>query len=444
MGGLVFGTVSRRLSCGDGQKVNSTVRDYMRVLRANPDYARLWLAQVVSLLGDWFNTIVLSALVSLYSGGSGLAVSAFLLARFVPPLLIGPFAGVLVDRFERKRLLIASDLCRAGVVLALLLANSPDRLWLIYVLTIAQFSLSAVFEPGRNAIMPGLIRDPNDLVAANTLGSVTWSAMLAIGAIIGGAVAALFGTQIALLIDAGTFVVSALLIMPIQSRDTGIVVSEAKTHSERGFLEGLRYIRSHPPTATTLLVKLGGSLGNVDALMIVYATELFVIGEGGTTSLSIMYAAFGIGAVIGPILLNRFNDGSPRIMRRLIIVGFIFMVIGWTTMAGATTLALVCLALLLRAMGGSSNWTYSSVILQKLTPDAYLGRVFSIDMFGFQLASVVSTLATGIVVDALGATNVRQVVAGMIGVSAVPLIVWALIVPWLERREEPLPAATGD
>jgi MFS family permease len=188
------------------------VSEYIRLLRNNPDYARLWLAQVVSLLGDWFNTIVMSALVSKYSGGSGLAVSAFLLARFIPPLVIGPFAGVLVDRFDRKRLLIFSDVSRALVVLLLLFATTPDTLWLIYVLTILQFALSSIFDPGRNAIMPSLLRQ-EDLVLANTLGSVTWSAMLAVGAIVGGVVAAIFGTSIALLIDATSFAISALLIV---------------------------------------------------------------------------------------------------------------------------------------------------------------------------------------------------------------------------------------
>lgn len=421
------------------------MNDYIRLLRANPDYARLWGAQVISLLGDWFNTIVLSALVATYSGGSGLAVSAFLLARFIPPLLIVPVAGVLVDRFDRRRLLIFSDVSRAIVVLLLLLANSPDRLWLIYVLTVIQFSLSAVFEPGRSAIMPGLIRNPNDLVLANTLGSVTWSVMLAVGAIIGGAVAALFGTAAALVIDAATFAISALLIGQIttyvrhEPRPDG-----QKFQAQRGFMDGLRYLRAHPPVAATLLVKLGQSLGNVDALMIVYATELFVIGEGGTTSLSIMYAAFGIGAVMGPLLLNRLNNGSIRTMRRLIVIGYIFITLAWLAMAGATTLALVVLALVLRAMGGSANWTYSSVILQKSVPDAFLGRVFSLDMLGFQFASVISTVATGLLVDTLGVGNVRQVVLSMVVVSVVPLALWLGIVPWLERREQPLPAPSGD
>src|SRR3990172_12661049 len=193
---------------------------YVQLLRSNRDFARLWLAQVISLTGDWFNTVVLSALVVYYtrlSGYEGLAISGFLLARMIPPMLLSPYAGVLVDRFNRKRLLILSDVLRAVIVLLMLLANSPDRLWLIYVLTICQFSLSSIFEPGRNAIMPSLLAT-DDLVTANTLGSVTWSAMLAFGAIVGGIVAATLGLSAALVIDALSFLISAALISQIKMR----------------------------------------------------------------------------------------------------------------------------------------------------------------------------------------------------------------------------------
>jgi MFS family permease len=419
------------------------VSDYARLLRNNPDFTRLWLAQVVSLLGDWFNTIVMSALVSKYSGGSGLAVSAFLLARFIPPLVIGPFAGVLADRFDRKKLLIFSDVSRAIVVLLLLFTTTPDRLWLIYVLTIIQFALSSVFDPGRNAIMPNLLRQ-EDLVSANTLSSVTWSAMLAVGAIVGGVVAAVFGTSVALLIDSASFAISALLISQIKSRKVQAVPHKTKEGaSEQGLIDGLRYAVQHPSTAVVLLVKLGQSLGNVDALMIIYATELFVIGEGGTTSLSIMYAAFGMGAVVGPIILNRFNDGSVRVMRRLIIIGFVSMTLGWLVFSGASSLVIVAVALILRAMGGSSTWTYSSVILQKSVPDRFLGRIFSLDMVGFQLASVISTLTTGLLVDSFGTEHVRQIVLGMGVVSLLPLVLWTLLVPRLEKYETQLEVASA-
>lgn len=409
---------------------------YWRLLRNNPDFTRLWLAQVVSLLGDWFNTIVLAVLVERYSGGSGLAVSLFLLARFIPPMLVGPWAGVLVDRLDRKRLLILSDVLRALVVLLLLLADRPQLLWLVYVLTALQFTLSAVFEPGRNAILPSLL--PREgLVLANTLGSVTWSAMLAAGAIAGGIVAAQLGTQAALVIDSLTFLVSALLIMSIRT-DTRAGISREQsaageeTARKRGLREGLRYLRRSPATLAVLLVKSGISLGSIDAIMIVYASQLFSMGEDSSTPLSIMYAAFGTGAIAGPLLLNRFNDGRVEVMRRLIRYGFLFMSLGWLLLSGAGTLPLVALALTLRAMGTSVCWTYSSVIIQKSVPDDFLGRMFSLDMASFQFVGAFSILLTGLLIDSFGVAQVRQVVLLMTTISVVPLVLWQLVVPRLE------------
>src|ERR1051325_11358496 len=118
------------------------MQNYILMLRRRPGYLRLWIAQAVSLLGDWFTTIALSTLVAHYSNGSGLAVSLLLVARFLPPLFVGPFAGVLVDRLNSKVLLIFSDSVRVIVVLGFLLATGPDRLWLIYLLSTIQFSLS--------------------------------------------------------------------------------------------------------------------------------------------------------------------------------------------------------------------------------------------------------------------------------------------------------------
>ena len=134
---------------------------YAKLIQGNRDFAKLWAAQLVSLLGDWFNTIVVSALIVTYTkdtGYQGIAVSGFLIARLIPPLLLRPVSGVLADRFDRKRLLILSDLVRALAVLGLLFTtNGPEYLPLIYVFTIIQFLISSIFEPARNAIMPSIL-----------------------------------------------------------------------------------------------------------------------------------------------------------------------------------------------------------------------------------------------------------------------------------------------
>jgi MFS family permease len=414
---------------------------YVRLLRANRGYALLWLAQVVSLAGDWFNTIALSTLVVAYSPGrEGAAISGFLLARFIPPMLISPFAGVLIDRFDRKTLLIWSNLLRAVTVCGFLLTTQgADWLPVIYILTIIQFSLSAVFEPGQSAYLPSLLH-PDDLVTGNTLVSVTWSVMLAVGAMLGGAVASVFGTNAALVIDALSFLIAALVIIPVKPRPDAVArpLTSTGTREQVTFSDGLRFLRAHPEISSTLLVKFGNSIGNVDTLMPIYATQLFILGSGGQLSLGIMYGVFGVGAFISPFIANRFMDGSVRALRRSIFVGLLCCTAGWVLLGAAGSLIGVCVALFVRAMGGSLNWTYSNVIYQKTTPDHYLGRVFSLDAAGFYLATVISTLIHGTLIDAVGAANIGSVALGTGVVSLAPLIAWTAILRWTARvRSQP-------
>lgn len=410
---------------------------YLGLLRDNPDYTRLWLSQVISLMGDWFNTVVLFTMVAQYSPGrEGLAVSLFVLSRVVPPMLISPIAGVLVDRFDRKRLLIWSNILRAIVVSGLLIAaQGAEWLWLIYLLTILQFSISAVFEPGQSALLPSLV-PAKDLILANTLVNITWSAMLALGGVAGSVVASLLGTQVAIIFDALSFVIAAWLILPLAPRP----LVKSGQHSG-SFREGVRYLRRAPQAAMLLLVKFGMSLGNVDTLLAIYATQIFILGDNGEFGLGIMYSAYGAGAITGPLIFNRFNDGSIRLMRRLMLVAFVGAVLGWLVLGSATSLVFLCAGLFIRAVCGSVAWTYSTIALQKTVPDAYLGRVFSVDMAGFYLATVISTAAHGSLIDLVGSEHVRWIALGTGVVALVPLTVWALLLRRVERAPAALPAA---
>jgi len=148
-----------------------------------------------------------------------------------------------------------------------------------------------------------------------------------------------------------------------------------------------------------------------------------------------LWSAFGFGALIGPILANRVNDGSVKQLRRLVAVGFGLIVIGWPVLGLSTTLAMVTVAFFIRAMGGSINWTYSNVIIQKTAPDAKLGRMFSIDMAGFQLATVISTMLHGWLIDIFGVEQINIVIWGTMFVSLIPASIWFWLVPRLERME---------
>ena len=417
--------------------------DYIRLLSSNRDFAKLWAALLVSLLGDWFSTIVISALIVTYTQGTGyqgIAVSGFLIARMLPPLLMRPLAGVLADRFDRKRLLIVSDLLRALAVLGLLFTTrSPDYLPLVYVFVIIQFLVSSVFEPARNAIMPSILYR-HQLVIGNTLSSVTWSAMLAVGAITGGLVAELFGIDIALLIDSATFLLSALLVamirIPDQPRsELGQAPREVKDKAERTFMDGIRYFLRHPATAAAIFVKAGQSITSSDTLLIIYGTQVFALGDQGITSMAILWAAFGIGAIVGPLLTNRISDGSTRTLRRLIILGFAFIALGWLVWGIAPSLEVLALAVVVRAMGGSVNWTYSSVIIQQQVADEYLGRMFSLDFAGFELVQTVGILVVGFAIDAFGKGGIQAIVFASALAALAPLLIWIYVVRWLEQRE---------
>ena len=414
---------------------------YIRLISSNRDFARLWGAQLVSLLGDWFSTIVISALIVSYTEGTGyqgIAVSGFLIARMIPSLLMRPLAGVLADRFDRKRLLIASDLLRALAVCGLLFTTqSPEYLPLVYVFVILQFLISSVFEPARNALMPSILYR-HQLVIGNTLSSITWSAMLAVGAITGGLVAEAFGTQIALVIDALTFVLSAVLVMTVVVPDKprseiGQPKREIVDKAQRTFADGVRYLLRHPATAAALFVKAGQSITSADTLLIIYGTQVFVLGEQGVTSMAFLWAAFGVGAVAGPLITNRFSDDSVRVLRRLIGVGFALIALSWLLWGMAPSLELLALAVVVRAMGGSVNWTYSSVIIQQVVPDDYLGRMFSLDFAGFELVQSISIVVIGVLIDAAGVANISHIVFGSALVAVAPLLLWMWILRALEK-----------
>ena len=425
---------------------------YAHLIRSNREFAKLWLAQLISLLGDWFNTIVISALIVVYTAGSGyqgIAVSAFLIARLLPPLLMRPVAGVLADRFNRKGLLIISDVLRALAVLGLLFTTQgPEHLPLVYVFTIIQFMISSIFEPARNAIMPSVLYR-HELVIGNTLSSVTWSAMLAVGAIFGGIVAELFGIRIALLVDAFTFLLSAIIVWRVVVPDVprseiGGQERKRSATSERTFRDGLRHLRANPATAAALFVKAAQSLTNADALLIIYGTQVFVIGDQGITSMAILWAAFGSGAIIGPLITNRFSDDSVRVLRRLISVGFALIALGWLLWGLAPSMELLALAVVVRSMGGSINWTYSSVIIQQIVPDEYLGRMFSLDFAGFELVQTIGIIVVGVLIDAVGGGGLAIIVFASAGVALLPLLGWVWIVQRLESQEKARSLLAGE
>ncbi len=401
------------------------IRDSLALLRTNRGYRLLWLAQAVSLCGDWFTLIALAVLVARGSHGSGLAVSGLVFMQLLPGVLIGPWSGVLADRFDRRRLLVASDLARSGLVLLLIPAAASGRLPWVYALALLHFTVSTVFEPTHSALVPRLV-EPRELVTASTVGAVTWSMMAAGGGLVGGTILSLVGVTGAFVLDALTFLGSAALITPIPA-----AAARGDHATGTSLRDGLAYLGRHKVTRATLLVKGINGIAVADAFLVIYATRLFPLGEDGARSVGLLWACFGTGAILGPLLLNAANDGSVRRMRRLIAAASAFLSGGLFLLAWAPTLALAGLAIVLRGMGGASNWTYSTIILQKIVPDRLQGRLFALDLANAFLLALVFSLLWGAMMDRAG---VRPAVLCAATVTLVPLLVWTVGLRWMERE----------
>jgi len=395
---------------------------YFQLLRHRASYRLLWIAQVISLTGDWFNTIAIIILVNRYTDGSALAISGLFLARTLPVFFISPFAGLIADRFNRKWILVMSNALRVIVVLGFLLVDSSADVILIYMLTILQFGLSAFFEPAYAAILPSLVQK-DELLTANTLGSVTWSVMLTVGAAIGGLVTELLGIEAAIILDALTFALAACVLLLVQPAFTP-APEDTFTPSNpiEDFVGGWKHAREHQDIGLLTLVKGISQVGSIDVMIGVYAASVIVVGNEGATTLGVLFAAHGLGAILGPLLGDWISDGSESALFNWLTFGYIGIALGWFIFGIGGTLAIVAIGMVLRGMGGSIAWTYSTVLLQMKVPDRLLGRVFGLDFSIFQLLLALATLGAGVAIESLNIAPRNMVM--LITAGSVLVVIW--------------------
>ena len=413
---------------------------YAELVRRNHNFRYLWFGQTVSLLGDWFNLIASASLVASLTD-SGLAVGGLFVVRMLAPFLVSPIAGVAADRTNRKRLLIAADLIRAVTVLGFLLVRQPQHVWLLYALTAVQLGLSGFFFPARNAILPD-ITERREMGAANALSSATWSVMLALGAAAGGLVAGWWGVYPAFVIDAATFVLSALLLVrirydrpPALDDDSGACVAAAT----RQYLDGLRYLRDHPDVFATALHKAAFALlvsGAFQVVQVPLAEQVFPIGEGGSTSLGLLYAVVGVGTGLGPIFARYFTGDRYQPQRVAIALSYLISAAGLVLMAPLSSFGVVLLGSALRGVGAGIGWVFSTQLLLELVPDRVRGRVFATEFALQTLTSAIGALLGGWALDSAG-LSIPLIMAGMAVLILLPGAVWVV---WIIRWKSP-PAA---
>jgi len=388
-------------------------------------------------MGDWFDTIALYTII-LNLTGSGRAVGLLLVARFLPSFLVGSLSGVVADRFNRRSIMIISDLLRAVVVLGFLFVRRADQLWLIYFLTVLQLALSTFFEPAKTAIIPSIVSD-RELVAANAISSVTWSAMLTIGAAIGGVVTGWFGTDVAFILDALTYLLSAALITSVRiprrppREKTKLTFGRALGVTQT--IEGVRYVKDRPRVLALLLVKPAWGLGGgILTLLAIFGEKIFPVGKSAATGIGVLFAARGIGTAVGPIVARRIAGEGKRRMQSTIGIAFLiggafYMAFGW-----ATSFVVALLVLGLAHTGGSILWVFSTVLLQRGVEDNFRGRVFAAELALLTLTMAISNYATGELLDRFG-LSARTVAIGIGALFVLPGVAWFVTKRWWDKDQ---------
>jgi len=410
---------------------------YIDLLRRNRNFRQLWLGQVVSQMGDWFDTIALYTII-LNLTGSGRDVGLLLVARFVPSFLFGPVSGVVADRFSRRTIMIWSDLLRALVVLGFLFVRRADQLWIIYVLTVLQLGLSTFFEPAKTAAVPSIVAD-RELVAANAISSVTWSVMLTLGAAMGGVITGWFGTNAAFILDALSYVLSAALIfnvrLPKRPKRERQKLSIGQALGITETLEGARYVKQRPAVLALLLVKPAWGLGGgIMTLLAVFGERIFPVGKSAATGIGVLFAARGIGTAVGPIVARRLAGEGKNSLT--ITIGIAFLIGGAFYMAfgAATSFVLALIVLGIAHTGGSILWVFSTVLLQRSVEDSFRGRVFAAELALLTLTMAASNYLTGELLDRFGISP-RIVTIGIGAFFLLPGIAWLVTRRWWDSEE---------
>jgi MFS family permease len=374
---------------------------FVSLLRENRNYRYTWIGQVVSEIGDHFNNIaVFSLAVKVAHAGqqSGMIVGGVLLARAIPAILVGPLAGVVLDRFDRKRIMIASDLVRAVIAACFIFTLSHPSSWMLYLLSAGLMGASPFFTSGRTAVLP-VIATREELHTANSLTQTTQWTTLAVGTFLGGTSAG-FGFELAFALNALSFLISALCISQLRLPGRGFrPVRRAVTEADvvrpwHEYKEGLRYMRTVPLIMGLLVVNIGWASGG-GAAQILFTLFGEIVFKRGPAGLGIVWGCAGLGLLCGGSLAYSIGRKlSFRNYKRAIAICYVvhggsyilfsqMRHFGW---------ALLFIGLSRAGVGVSSVLNMGQLL--RVVPDEFRGRVFStMDSIQWSVMMVSMTLA---------------------------------------------------
>lgn len=380
----------------------------LKLLRSSGEFRRLFLAHTVSRAGDAFNTVALVVLVFELTG-TGRGVAGAVIFEVLPVLLLSPVAGLAADRLPRRTLMIGADLFRAAVALALV--TSAGSLAVAYAVAFGLSAGAVVFNPAAGSLLPDVVGD-DEVIDAN---SAMWTAAVTVQialAPVAGFVIAAFGVEIAFLINAATFIVSALLLLGLQA---GRTPADTAGRGWGGVLAGVHTVRADPLLTRLAIVQVLASMsaGATSGLLVVLADRWLGVGVGGFGTL---LAAIGVGAAAGPLLLRRFiSVGDKRwLFGPFAVRGGVDL-----TLAAVANPVVAGGALAVYGMSTSTGMIAYQTTLQTLVPAETRGRAFAFYDVLWNSARLLSLAIGGVLVDIIDVRLVYAISACLLLAAAI-------------------------
>jgi MFS family permease len=409
------------------------------------NFALLWFGGLISMAGNWMLMIALPIYVYQMTG-STLATSLMLIASTVPNIVLGSVAGVFVDRWERKRTMVVTNLLLAVGLLPLLLVQSLDWIWLVYLVGFTQSCIDQFFGPAENALLPRLVGEEH-LVPANALNSLNNSLARLIGPALGGFLAGFVGLTGIIVIDAATFLVAALLIALITatSQPTRAVAADSAARSPwlavwREWRDGLRLIRRNRVIATlmgvTALTAVGEGIFSV--LLVVFVNQLL---HGGALEIGWLMSAQAVGGLLGGVVIGWVGRRIPPVL--LLGASSILFGVGDLLIVNAPLffVSMLLTIVLFIAVGipGSGFGASLNTLFQTAVSDEYRGRIFGAYGTTFALLMLAGMAFAGTLGDVIGVVPVLNIQGGGYVLSGVLVL---LLLPPVLRAQKPHAAET--
>ena len=378
----------------------------------NREFLKLWIGQIVSNIGDEFAFIGLAALIVFQWNANAVEVSILFICAVLPSLVIGPFAGVFVDRWKRKITMMLMDIIRAFIVFLIIFST---QLWEIYILVFLLSSFSRFFYPAQNAIIPNIVKDEN-LVEANSISQMSYMLSLILGPALAAPLIVIFGYSIAFVFDSLSFLFSAFMISLIVIREN---TERKKKDVIKEMMDGLSYIRNNR-TVMALILLFSGIMFIVGGLNVGYTIYVRDVLHMKIIGLGSLEIAFGIGAIVGSVavgmLAKKVKEGD-MIMGGITFVGVLLFIMALTP----HFFVIIFISILI----GSANMFISNpanATLQRAVPDDFRGKVFGVQGAIIQGASLISMGLVGFLIAVFGIINLLIFVG--IFVTIIGIILW--------------------